>query len=53
MVFEAPSCNLPFAKKYDKMKKVFDNIDSPYIKLHKHIPCKNDDHLDKELEKVE
>jgi len=53
MVFEAPNLNFSFAKKYDKMKEVFDGISSPYIKLHHHIPCKGVDHLVKELEKVE
>ena len=53
LVFDAPALNLPFSKRLEKLEEFFSKIDSPYIKLHKHVICKGPEHLLEEHERVE
>ena len=53
MVFDAPELRMPFKDRYKKMKEVFSKLNSPYLKLHDHYICKNQDELTEDLERVQ
>ena len=53
LVFDAPGLNLPFKERYKKLEEFFAKIDSPYIKLHKHVICTSPEQLLNEHERVE
>ena len=52
MVYDAPLLKTRFSKRLEKMKKVLDPLNSPYIKIHKQIVCKHQDHLNKAIDWV-
>lgn len=52
LIFDSPSMKGPFSKRLKDLETLFKDVKSKYVKLHKHEVCKNEEHLQKEMERV-
>jgi len=52
MVYDAPLLDTKFKQRLETIKKVLSSKPSLYVKLHEHTECKDQAHLDEEMDKV-
>lgn len=52
VLFDAPSMNEPFEKRYEYIHNLDQTLRSPYVRALEHVQCAGKDHLEEELEKV-
>lgn len=52
LVFDGPEIKGNFATRLKVLEKKLSEIDTPYLKLHKHEVCKDEEHLQREMKRV-
>ena len=52
IIFDAPELGGTFKNRLKKLRKIFKNINSPYIELHEHEVCKDKEQLEQELDRI-
>lgn len=52
LIFDAPKLGGSFQDRYEQLKVILEDINSPYLLLHQQEVCKNDEMLQKKMDEV-